>query len=216
MSLDAVFFDFDGLILDTETPEVIAWQHLYADHGLEFPDEIWQRMIGEAGTEIGRLPLTHLERMLGRPINHAELEEANRIKRHAMIEQQPVMPGVQELLQELRARFVPLAVVSSSRHPWVFGHLSRLGLVDYFQALICRSESLPTKPAPDLYLAAKRQFGPQAVAIEDSPKGIAAAKAAGLRCFAVPNSLTKQLDLSGADRVFNSVGEITYEELSRW
>jgi beta-phosphoglucomutase-like phosphatase (HAD superfamily) len=97
-----------------------------------------------------------------------------------------------------------MAIASSSSESWVTEHLARLELLEHFTVLSCWEEGLQPKPAPDVYLRALDRLGvaaTEAVAFEDSPNGIAAAKAAGLRCIAVPNQMTAALDLSAADHV---------------
>ena len=109
-----------------------------------------------------------------------------------------------------------LGMASSSRRKWVNGHLTRLGLIQHFDSIKCADDVQRTKPDPDLYLAALGALGLQgheAVALEDSPNGIAAAKAAGLFCVAVPNTLTRQLPLDGVDLVLDSLADLPMKDL---
>jgi beta-phosphoglucomutase-like phosphatase (HAD superfamily) len=109
-----------------------------------------------------------------------------------------------------------IGLASSSSGNWVKGHLTRLGLLDYFDVLRTREHVALTKPDPALYLAVLDELGVtpnQALALEDSPNGIRAAKRAGMYCVAVPNYLTRQLDLSEADLCLTSLAEISLESL---
>jgi HAD superfamily hydrolase (TIGR01509 family) len=127
-----------------------------------------------------------------------------------------LLPGVLQHIEEARALGLKLGVASSSTSEWVKGHLNRLGILDRFHCLRCRDDVANVKPAPDLYLAMLECLGvsaAEAFAIEDSPNGITAAKQAGLRCVAIPNSITAGLDLSRADVVLGSLAELSLAEL---
>jgi beta-phosphoglucomutase-like phosphatase (HAD superfamily) len=107
-------------------------------------------------------------------------------------------------------------VASSSTTEWVSGHLARLDILESFDCMRCRDDVANAKPEPDLYLAVLACLGvsaSEAIAIEDSPNGVLAAKRAGLRCVAIPNSITAQLDLGQADLLLGSLDEVTLAEL---
>jgi HAD superfamily hydrolase (TIGR01509 family) len=209
----AFVFDFDGLILDTEEPVYRSWLEVYQAHGEELPFEKWVQIVGSTTT--GFHPQHHLEERLGRPLPKEVLDR--RVDRRTeMILANTVLPGVVDHLDAARARGLMLGVASSSTAEWVRGHLARLGILDRFQCLRCRDDVAHAKPEPDLYLAVLECLGvtaPEAIAIEDSPNGVAAARRAGMRCVAIPNSITERLDLSGADLVLNSLAEISMDEL---
>ena len=205
----AIVFDFDGLILDTEEPVYRSWQEVYAAHGEELPFERWVQIVGS--TTAGFHPQLHLEERLGRPLPQEVLDR--RIgRRTEMILAEDLLPGVSDRLDEARAMGLKLGVASSSTQDWVRGHLARLGILDRFECIRCRDDVEQAKPAPDLYVAVLACLGveaAEAVAIEDSPNGVAAAKSAGMRCVAIPNSITGQLDLSQADLVLDSLADVT-------
>ena len=109
-----------------------------------------------------------------------------------------------------------IGVASSSRHEWVDTHLTRLGLIDYFDSIKCFDDVKRTKPDPELYLAvldALGVHGQQAIALEDSPNGVIAAQQAGIFCVAVPNPVTSQLSLLHADLCLSSLTEVSLEQL---
>jgi HAD superfamily hydrolase (TIGR01509 family) len=119
-------------------------------------------------------------------------------------------------LDAAHERGLKLGVASSSTREWVAGHLARLGVLERFECLRCRDDVANVKPEPDLYLAVLDCLGvpaSEAIAIEDSPNGVAAAKRAGMRCVAVPNSITAGLDLSEADLTLASLAELTLAQL---
>lgn len=206
-------FDFDGLILDTEEPVYQSWVEVYEAHGEELPFERWVEIVGS--TTIGFHPQHHLEARLGRALPKEVLER--RVgRRTELILARQLLPGVVERIGEAKALGLKLGVASSSASDWVSGHLSRLGILDKFHCLRCRDDVANVKPEPDLYVAVLACLGvpaSEAIAIEDSPNGVTAAKRAGMRCVAIPNSITAGLDLSHADLLLGSLADITLPEL---
>jgi HAD superfamily hydrolase (TIGR01509 family) len=211
----AIVFDFDGLILDTEEPVYRSWLEVYEAHGEDLPFERWVQVVGS--TTAGFHPQHHLEERLGRPLPKEVLDR--RIDRRTeMVLAQKVLPGVVRHIEEAKAMGLKLGVASSSTTDWVRGHLARLGILDSFDCMRCRDDVANAKPEPDLYLAVLDCLGvnaSEAIAIEDSPNGVMAAKRAGLRCVAIPNSITARLDLGQADLLLGSLAEVTLADLLR-
>ena len=209
----ALVFDFDGLILDTEEPVYRSWLEVYQAHGEDLPFERWVQIVGS--TTSGFHPQHHLEERLGRPLSQEVLDR--RIgRRTEMILANGLLPGVVPLLDAARARGMKIGLASSSTSDWVRGHLERLGILDRFDCLRCRDDVVHAKPEPDLYLAVLDCLGvpaSEAIAIEDSPHGITAARQAGMRCVAIPNSITAQLDLTHADLLLGSLAEVSLDQL---
>lgn len=209
----ALIFDFDGLILETEGPIYRSWKEVYEVHGVALPFELWVKTVGSSNQAFH--PQHHLEAELGRKLPQDVLDR--RVDRRVeLVLAQPVLPGVADLLDAARSAGFRVGVASSSSRDWVDGHLKRLGIRDHFDCLCCRDDVEHVKPEPDLYLAALGCLGvaaDDAVAIEDSPNGIIAAKRAGLRCVAVPNPITAGLDLGQADVRLTSLAEVTLPEL---
>ncbi len=218
MPIRALVFDFDGLILDTETPEFEAWQTVFSRHGIDFPEQWWVHAIGRGAEQITETPTDLLERLTGQAIDHTVVNAEYLGLKMTSIYLKEILPGVRELVSEARSSGVRVGVASSSSHSWVDAHLHRLGLFESFEAVLCADDVSRAKPYPDLYLAAcsaLKTEPSEAVAIEDSPNGIRAAKDAGLGCLAVPNSLTKGLDLSLADAVVESLQGVTLAALGK-
>jgi HAD superfamily hydrolase (TIGR01509 family) len=209
----AIVFDFDGLILDTEEPVYRSWLEVYQAHGQELPFERWVQIVGS--TTIGFHPQHHLEERLGRALPKEVLDR--RIgRRTELVLAQKLLPGVVSHIEQAKGMGLKLGVASSSTAEWVRGHLARLGILEQFDCLRCRDDVANAKPEPDLYVAVLDCLAvaaSDAFAIEDSPNGVMAAKRAGLRCVAIPNSITAKLDLSGADVVLGSLAEITLADL---
>jgi HAD superfamily hydrolase (TIGR01509 family) len=210
----ALIFDFDGLILDTEVPEFQSWQEVYQRHGGRLCLETWATCIGTASEVFD--PHAHLEAQLGRALDRDTIRAICRQRRDELLARQPVLPGVHEYLADAKRLGLQVGVASSSSRAWVTGHLSRLGLIGHFASIRCADDVLRTKPDPALYQTVVTALGlrpEQAIALEDSPNGILAAKRAGLFCVAVPNALTRQLPLDHADLQLTSLADLTLDRL---
>jgi HAD superfamily hydrolase (TIGR01509 family) len=210
VSWRALVLDFDGLILDTETPLVAGWAEVFEAYGCA-PITVaeWGAVIGTA-TLVD--PVSVLVQRAGPGVDREVAWRQGRAAVTALIEAEATRPGVVDWLDEADRLGLATAVASSSPLTWVGGHLDRLGLAGRFKALACYRPGVRAKPAPDLYLEACAAVGAapaQALAVEDSPNGVAAAKAAGLACLAVPNQFTAQLDLGQADLVLSSLAELS-------
>jgi HAD superfamily hydrolase (TIGR01509 family) len=211
----AVVFDFDGLILDTEEPVYRSWLEVYEAHGEELPFERWVQIVGSTTT--GFHPQHHLEERLGRTLPKEVLDR--RVgRRTELVLAQKLLPGVVEHIEAAKSMGLKVGVASSSTRDWVRGHLARLGILESFDCLRCRDDVASAKPEPDLYISVLECLGvlaSEAIAVEDSPNGVMAAKRAGLRCVAIPNSITARLDLGQADLVLGSLADVTLAELLR-
>jgi HAD superfamily hydrolase (TIGR01509 family) len=210
----ALVFDFDGMIVDTEGPEYLAWCEIFSAHARELPLLVWADCIGRADDWFD--PLAYLEGLLGRPLERETLRARQRERALRLVHGQPLLPGVLAYVRDAQRLGFGLAIASSGSREWVTGHLQRLQLGDAWHCVRCREDVLRPKPEPDLYLAALEALGvaaSQAIAFEDSPNGIRAAKRAGLRCVAVPHGLTGGLDLSEADLQLASLADKPLEEL---
>jgi HAD superfamily hydrolase (TIGR01509 family) len=213
--IKALIFDFDGLIMDTESPEVDGWRAIYTGYGQEFPIQVWIRdVVGSTAANFD--PAAHLAALTGLDLDQAVLHArayANRLKKQAELS---ALPGVNEYIKTARRLGLRLAVASSSEHAWVEGYLQQLGLFDDFDAIICREDVQHIKPEPDLFLAALKALKVQAdeaLVFEDSPNGILSARRAGLRVVAVPNPITERGIIEGASLVLTSLAELPLEEL---
>jgi HAD superfamily hydrolase (TIGR01509 family) len=212
--IQALIFDFDGLILDTEVPDYQSWQEVYDGFGCSLPFADWAACIG---TSSGAFDVCgYLERQLGREIDREGVRARRRLRYREMIATQAVLPGVEAYLTDAAQLGLKLGVASSSDRAWVTGHLTRLGLIERFHCIRCAEDVRCIKPDPELYRAALDALGlepHQAIALEDSPNGVRAAKAAGLFCVAVPNALTGQLALDHADLQLVSLLELSLSDL---
>jgi len=216
VSTAAIVFDFDGLILDTEGPVFTSWREEFELHGCP------PLTVGEWAAEIGTaggLDLVELIRTRAtKPFDELRMQVRRRDRRDELLARESVRPGVVDWLAEAEALRLPVAIASSSEREWVESHLERLGLAERFAVVACHGPGLAAKPEPDTYLAACEGIGVDAataIAIEDSPHGVRAAKAAGLWCVAVPHAITERLDLSQADLNLRSLADVSLGDVLR-
>ena len=211
--IKGLIFDFDGLIVDSESPGFQAWTEIYSTRGCSLPFEKYSACIGT----IGGFDLhAYLEEQSGRSHDRAELEAACTARWLELMRSQPLLPGVSACVAEAKSRNMKLAVASSSTNTWVTRNLKRFGLLEHFDVICTRDFVAAVKPDPALYLLALEQLGlgaDEAVAFEDSPPGILAAKRASLFCIAVANPLTRHLPLDLADRRLNSLEEFDFDDV---
>ena len=212
--IDALIFDFFCTIFDSETPDFYSWQRTYAEHGVELSFDVWASHIGTVGTFD---PYAHLEELIGHTLDRATVRGQRKVHDHALLSQQTVMPGVHAYLSDARALGLKVGVASSSNHAWVDDYLAKLGLAEAFDVVMCRDDVADRpKPDPAVYLAAAGALGvtPQrALALEDSPNGLTAAKRAGLYCVVVPNEMTRSLDFAAADHRLETLTEMPLAQL---
>lgn len=192
--LQGILFDFDGLIVDTETAIYQAWDEFHQELGLELDVEYWSQYVGKSIEETD--PVGALLDSLGKDIDRQEMRQNINQKEEKFVSQTKILPGVKELILKASGEGLKLAIVSSSDRDWVHQHLERLGLAAYFEQMATSDEVERAKPDPMLYHLGleKVQLSKEKVIVfEDSPNGVLAAKQAGLFCIAVPNPLTKML-----------------------
>lgn len=185
---DAVVFDNDGLLLDTESVWTRAEQDLFEAYGRDFTPADKQELVGTSAEIAAGI----LERRLDAPGRGAELiEELNALVVAELEHGVEAMVGARDLLEALRGRGTPIGLVSNSPRVFVERSLQLAGFEAHFDVVLSAHEVAAPKPAPDPYLEACRRLGvepgPSVVALEDSPTGVAAARAAGLTVIGVPS-----------------------------
>lgn len=197
----ALVFDFDGTILDTETPVYESWAAAYRAAGANpIPLATWLEHIGMAdghGLDVRGILCEHL----GTDVIPQEIEDHRRSVRDSILHSTPLRSGVQHWIDAAAGSSTQLAVASSSPSTWVRPHLDRLGLDGYFPVVSCADPPTPGKPDPTVYLEACAELGvdpSDALAIEDSTHGVSAAMAAGMRCIAVPGPITRTMNFDHA------------------
>ncbi|HEU5101976.1 MAG TPA: HAD family hydrolase [Roseiflexaceae bacterium] len=211
--IQALIFDFDGLLVDTETPAFESWRELYTEYGHDLALELWQ---GALGTNYGFDAAAHLSQLVAQPIDRAALLARRLALKHALSAAQPLLPGAREILAQAHDLRLPCAVASSSSREWVVGWLRQHGIEDQFACIRAADDVQLTKPAPDLFLSAAACLGvlpEHCLVFEDSPNGILAARAAGMPCVLVPGAITRQLAQPDADLVLASLDAMPLAEI---
>ncbi|HVP20944.1 MAG TPA: HAD-IA family hydrolase [Anaerolineaceae bacterium] len=214
MKIKGLVFDFDGLILDTETPEYNVLQGVFQTYGATLPLSEYSAALGSSFEAFD--PFVYLEEKIKRPVDHKALYRDYKERSLDIIKQQPLLPGVTQIMERAIQLSLKLSVASSSPHAWVSSHLVRLGLLDKFDFILTAEDVAHIKPNPELYLKSVQKMGikpEEAIAFEDSPNGIQAARSAGLFCVAVPNPITLQLGTDHADMVIDSLLSLTLDSL---
>ena len=216
MTLAAVIFDFDGVILDSETPEFESHRRIYERCGVPLAVEEWCEQIGiYVEGEENRWFRQLCDRSPDAP-SREDYETERRRLFQELLSAEP-MRGIRELMQALREGGVPTAIASSAPSRWVVPAAQRIDVASLVNAIVSGDDVVRGKPAPDVYLEATRRLGvdpSRAVAIEDSGPGIASARAAGLKTVAIPHWLTERHELSAADLRVAHAGELTVERLA--
>ena len=214
----AVVFDFDGLILDTETPLYAAWQMTFAHYGQPAISVAeWSTSLGRHDDDPERLdPLRRLRELVGADLSDHEVQSIRRRHRDDLLDALPLAAGVEGLLDEADRLGVPVGLASSSPIDWIERHLTPRGLIERFSVLSCAGADVPGKPDPTVYLeaCAAMNCDPAAsIAFEDSPNGARAARAAGLTCIVVPTDLSAALNFDHANIVIDSLEHVTLTDL---
>jgi HAD superfamily hydrolase (TIGR01509 family) len=218
--LQGILFDFDGLILDTETTVFQAWEEKFKEYGKELRLAEWAEILGKSNDDLGPVKgfledfpdKQHRKRIL-QEVKHRELD---------LVQQKKILPGVEDLIARAKGSGIKLGVVSSSDQDWVHSNLQRLGLITDFDHISCAEEVEIAKPDPALYHLGLKKTGlsrEKVLVLEDSPNGVLAAKRAGLFCIAVPNQITNQLSFynngGGPDLVLASLLDFPWEDFMR-
>lgn len=188
MTIDAVIFDMDGLLFDTEAIGRWAWAQALADHGFELTDAVYRQFIGR--------DMRHREAVLRETFGPAFPLEAVKARRLAVGDERevregvPMKPGALELLATLAALGMPLGLATGTRRSRALRRLEQAGITHHFRAIVAGDEVQNGKPAPDIYLAVSRALAvppERCLVFEDAAAGIVAASAAGMRPVMIPD-----------------------------
>lgn len=204
----AVILDFDGLMISSKVAEYESWRRVFKAFNCHLTIRKWIKIIDNPMGEFDPASILVKECKYG---DKVDVHNVRSIKTHlyeALRTELRPLPGVLNLVKECSNMGFLIGLASNGTHSQVEGHLTRLKLVSFFEVIKCRDDVENKKPAPDLYLATLKDLNiapREAIVFEDSPTGIAAAKAAGLFCIGVPNKITKYLNLKEADNICKSL-----------
>lgn len=215
MTVEAVIFDFDGLLMDTETCLVESWKYEYTQHGLTLDlESFWVNH----GGDVTEQRYAALAGLVGANYDRAASHARRLAYRNRLQQSLGLCSGIADWLREAKQLGIRLAVASSSSRQWVCDHLAGVGALDVFELMATGDEVSDPKPDPAVYELALGRLGlnaQQAIAVEDSPHGVAAAKAAGLRCIAIPNPQTDETRFGTADLVLGSAEDMPLSDVIR-
>ncbi|MET0261517.1 MAG: HAD-IA family hydrolase [Rariglobus sp.] len=210
--LRALIFDFDGLLVDTETVLIDAWVQLHEEDGLKADRAVLHHIVGH--TDVAHDYWAAYAPGADRGL----LEERYRATARKLTLAAPPLPGAIALLKAAREAGLKIGLASNSTHTHVEGHLKHRGMLGYFDFIACRDDVAVGKPEPDVYLAALRGLGvraEEAIAFEDSLPGHVAAHRAGLRVVVVPNPSTVHFDFPHAAIKLESLAVTTLAALTQ-
>ncbi|MDA7028179.1 HAD family hydrolase [Bacillus sp. CLL-7-23] len=211
--IKAIIFDFDGLILDTETHDYEVLQEIFQEHGSDLPMSVWGKVIGTAA---GFEPFSYLEEQLQTKLDHNELTNTRKERFLKRMENEKPRAGVEAYITAAKELGLKIGLASSSDYKWITQHLKQIGLYDDFECIKTADDVKEVKPNPELYLQAATCLAvkpEECLAFEDSVNGSIAAKRAGMKCVIVPNKVTKSLLFEQYDHRLESMAEMELEQL---
>lgn len=209
--IKAIVFDFDGLIIDTETVWYNAFKDVLRDYDLDFPMEVFTKCVGTHDRAIHEF----IEEKLGLESIETIMNLAKENHR-SEVDLLEIREGVKDYLSAAKEMGLKIGLASSSNREWVEGFLTKLQIIDFFDTIKTGDEVEKVKPDPTLYINALEALnvkGSEAVAFEDSANGAKAAIAAGMKCVIVPNEVTKEISFEKYHLRINSMGEMSLAEV---
>jgi HAD superfamily hydrolase (TIGR01509 family) len=216
--IKALLFDFDGVIVDTEVPTFQAWREVYAEYGVELALDDWLPAVGSGSSTSGAFDaVAHLEGLIGTTLDREAVVERRSRRKAELYSAAPLLPGVRERLAEARERGIATAIVTRNREDRVKAQCAAVDLDHEWQAVVCANEE-PTRDKAELYrhaLAVLEVVASEALAFEDSPSGVRAARRARVLCIAVPNEITRHATFDDVDLVLYSLAEQSLDEILR-
>lgn len=211
--IKGVIFDFDGLIVDTETTWYEAFKEVFWEsHHINLDLKGYSRCIGTGNDVL----YSYFRELAGSSVNCELLEERATVRYENMMKAPVLREGVKEYLDEAKQNNMKIALASSSSKDWVHTYLELLEIIDYFEVINTKDDVSNIKPDPELYNKTLMDLGlssHETIVFEDSLNGLTAAKEAGIRCVLVPNSVTKNLNFENFDYRINSMMQISLSEL---
>lgn len=214
----AVIFDFDGLVVDTESTGYLTWKEIFDEHGHNLPVERYAQVVGtDFSTSYD--PRRDLEQLTGRSFDWDAVEVTRRAREAELRKSLTTLPGVRDRLVEARQLGMRTAIASSSPRWWIDSWMDQLSLHDHFDHFSTVDDTGKVKPDPSLFQHAAENLGlspDEVVIFEDSLNGLKAAIAAQMRCIVAPGPMTRHLDFSGAWRQKESLAHFSLSDVLSW
>ncbi|TNJ64366.1 HAD family phosphatase [Paenibacillus hemerocallicola] len=209
-----IIFDFDGVILDTETIDYKVMCQIYEEYGAVLPLDMWARRVG--GHKNNFDPYEYLISCTQNNLNKNDLKKYKKAKYEQCMANERLLPGVLSCLQSAKRMNIPVSIASSSPRKRIVELLGKFNIIDYFAYIVSSEDVVNVKPHPDLYLKAVSLMNLEpfdVIAIEDSPAGARAAKDADIYCIIVPNEMTRRFTFQNVDLQLNSLQEMELPDL---
>ena len=209
---DAIIFDHDGTLVDTESPDYEACRIMCQELGITLSMADWARIVVGRMDGYNTLFNEIIQPHLKNGFTQENMWERLRELWPITLQNTGLMPGAYNLLTQLHKKNHTLAVATAADRNWAMRWLTNFNLLPYFQAISTGEDVKNNKPAPDVYLHAAQQLSvnPQrCLVFEDSLVGVEAAKSAGMIVVAVPNHVTRSLDFNHADGIIDGLDKIT-------
>lgn len=211
--IKALIFDFDGLILDTETAWYEAYKKvLWEEYQFDLPLEKFVQAVGSSNGVL----VTYLNQAIGTVLNLEEVQAQTSVLHTEAVKNLDARPGVVDYLKGAKEKNLAIALATSSSRNWVEHHLGQLQLLPYFDHLITRDDVEQVKPAPDLFLKAIETLNvapEEAVVFEDSLNGLIAAREVGIPTVIIPNPVTASLPFEIHQLKMSSMEEMTLADV---
>jgi HAD superfamily hydrolase (TIGR01509 family) len=211
--IEAIIFDHDGTLIDTESPDFEACKMLCSELGVTLTLEYWaEKIVGHMNGY--NVLFQQIIETSNNGVTQAAMWQRLKELWDLTLQHVELMPGVCNLLPQLYAAGYTLGVATAADRAWVMRWLTHFELSHYFQVIANSDDVTYNKPAPDVYLFAAAQLGvrpERCLVFEDSVPGIQSAKAAGMTVIAVPSHVTKSLDFSQADATVDGLEKVTVE-----
>lgn len=212
--IKAIVFDFDGLIIDTETPWYLAYKEVFKRYEVDLTMEIWGACIGTTFDAFD--PHDYLREQSGQPVTEDEIIAETRAIFNELMAEQGLRAGVLDYLTEAKSLGLGVGLATSSNRKWIDMYFEKLGIGQFFDTVHTADDVERVKPDPELYLKAMQSLGVkgnETIVFEDSLNGLKAAKAAGAYCVIVPNSVTSFMDFEHYDLRLPSMADMSLVEL---
>ena len=212
--IEAVVFDFDGLIRDTELYEYHSFRALLQEYDVELPLDLYCTRVGDYNE--GFDPYQYLQQCLGKPLDLELLRTRRRAVYTELVPNRLTRPGVMDYLDRAKQLGLPIGLASSSPRNWILTNLEELDITAYFDCIRGNEDVACVKPDPELYQLVTTTLGvfpERAIAFEDSPTGASAALTAGMYCVIVPNELTCHLSFPDCHLRLSAMSDLTLDEV---